>query len=437
MTTFPTTATDWVTQTRSGEFSARAGIEHTLRTIHARNPEFNAFERTFDDHALKAADQIDQLSDDQRGPLHGLPVAVKAELPIAGVPTTYGTAAVTTPAAHDCEVVRRLRDAGAIIVGTTTMPEFGALPVTSSASNGVTRNPLNPSYTPGGSSGGSAAAVVSGMVPVAIGSDGGGSIRIPSAYTGLIGLKPTRGRVSSTPYPNAWGELGTTGPLTRTPEDSELIYSVISPSFAALDDELPKHPRFLTFVDSPTPVVRTVAENRRAVTAFSQGLRSIGSVAEAQRRLPNPIVTFTPHFWNEIAKEAATVDHPRRLENRTRTITRFGHIARRMKLLRPFDAYSALIDDLFTEADFLVTPTTACRPPLADQYVDRGAVVSQLMSAPAVAFTAMFNISGHPAVSVPAGVGTDGLPLAVQIVGKHDTERQLLALARGDAPQYR
>ncbi len=156
-----------------------------------------------------------------------MPVAIKEEIDVAGCVTTFGGEANSTPAGADAEVVRRLRDAGAVIVGKTTMPEFGAFPYTESVSRGVTRNPWDATRTPGGSSGGTAVAVATGMVTVGLGGDGGGSIRIPSACCGLFGLKPQRGRVTTAPHPHLWWALGTAGPLARTVLDSAIVYDVI------------------------------------------------------------------------------------------------------------------------------------------------------------------------------------------------------------------
>ena len=157
---------------------------------------------------LAAEARQEALARDQRlaegdppGPLHGVPVAIKEEIDVAGCVTTFGGEANSTPAGADAEVVRRLRDAGAVIVGKTTMPEFGAFPYTESVSRGVTRNPWDATRTPGGSSGGTAVAVATGMATVGLGGDGGGSIRIPSACCGLFGLKPQRGRVTTAPAP--------------------------------------------------------------------------------------------------------------------------------------------------------------------------------------------------------------------------------------------
>ena len=154
-------------------------------------------------------------------------MAIKEELDVAGCVTTFGGHGNSTPAAADGEVVRRLREAGAVIVGKTHMPEFGAWPYTESVAYGYTRNPWRTGFTPGGSSGGTAAAVASGMVPIGMGGDGGGSIRIPAAFCGLFGLKPQRGRVTTSPMEHLWWALGTVGPLTRTVLDSAIVYDVI------------------------------------------------------------------------------------------------------------------------------------------------------------------------------------------------------------------
>ena len=213
----------------AGEVSAREVVDASLARIASLDPGLNAFSVVLAERARAEADERDaaRAAGEPAGPLHGVPVAIKEEVDVAGCVTTFGGEANSTPVAEDAEVVRRLRAAGAVVVGKTTMPEFGAFPYTESSSRGITRNPWDPTRTPGGSSGGSAVAVSTGMVPVAIGGDGGGSIRIPSACCGLFGLKPQRGRVSTAPHPHLWWALGTAGPLTRTVRDSALVYDVI------------------------------------------------------------------------------------------------------------------------------------------------------------------------------------------------------------------
>ncbi|NUS51237.1 MAG: amidase, partial [Nocardioidaceae bacterium] len=176
-----------------GEVSSRDLVAATLVRIHRYDGRLNAFTVVLDEQALAEAAVRDGQRGD-RGPLHGVPVAIKEEIDVAGQVTTFGGRANSRPATQDAEVVRRLREAGAVVVGKTNMPEFGQFPFTESVAHGLTRNPWNTSRTPGGSSGGSAAAVAGGLVPFAMGGDGGGSIRIPAACCGLFGLKPQRGR---------------------------------------------------------------------------------------------------------------------------------------------------------------------------------------------------------------------------------------------------
>ena len=181
-----------------GELSARELVEASLRRIETIDPHLNAFRVVLAEEALAAAEAPVE------GPLSGVPFAVKDDLAVAGQVRTQGSRSSAPPASADSEVVRRLRAAGAIPIGITNVPELMIFPWTVSEANGVTRNPWDPSRTPGGSSGGSAAAVAAGLVPFATGSDGGGSIRIPAAACGLVGMKPTRGRVSTQPAGESW-----------------------------------------------------------------------------------------------------------------------------------------------------------------------------------------------------------------------------------------
>jgi amidase len=198
---------------RSGEVSAKELVQLSLDRIEQLNPELNAFVEIDGERALATAAQIG--AGDER-PFAGVPVAVKNNRPVAGLRLTYGCALMESfRCDYDHNVTRRLREAGFVIVGTTTLPEYGILPTTEARIFGPTRNPWDLERTPGGSSGGAAAAVASGMVPLAHGNDGGGSIRIPAACTGLVGLKPSRGRISVAPELGD-SSLGIDGMLTRT-----------------------------------------------------------------------------------------------------------------------------------------------------------------------------------------------------------------------------
>src|SRR5918998_1571080 len=210
---------------RAGELTARELVESALERIEALDPDLNAFVCTDPDGALAAADAVE--AGDER-PFAGVPIAVKDTAAVAGLPYTLGSHAFGDfVPAHDAFVVRRLREAGFVIVGKTNLPEFGILPVTEPRRFGPTRNPWDPERTPGGSSGGAAAAVAAGMVPLAHGSDGGGSIRIPAACCGLVGLKPSRGRISRGPDQGD-DFLVQDGVLTRTVADTAALLDVLA-----------------------------------------------------------------------------------------------------------------------------------------------------------------------------------------------------------------
>src|SRR3954470_13488668 len=202
------------------EVSARALVQPSLDRISRFGPPLNAFAAVYAEQALAQADAP------RPGPLSGVPIAVKDEMDLAGEITSRGTGAVTERAARDAEVVRRLKDAGAIVIGKTTMPELGLWPFTESITWGVTRNPWDTDRTPGGSSGGSAAAVAAGLVPAAVAADGAGSIRIPAACCGLFGLKPHSGRVPREHDDTHWICFGG---LTRSVTDARLMYDVMAP----------------------------------------------------------------------------------------------------------------------------------------------------------------------------------------------------------------
>src|SRR3954447_19903151 len=206
----------------AGEVSARELVELSLERIERFDPQLNAFAAVYAEQALA------QAAAPRPGPLSGVPIAVKDEMDLAGEITSRGTGAITERAERDAEVVKRLRDAGAIVIGKTKMPELGLWPFTESITWGVTRNPWDPDRTPGGSSGGSAAAVAAGLVPAAVAADGAGSIRIPAACCGLFGLKPHTGRGPREPATVDGGHWVCVGGLTRSVADSELMLDVMA-----------------------------------------------------------------------------------------------------------------------------------------------------------------------------------------------------------------
>ena len=214
---------------RAGEVSPTELVHMHLVRIERHDPDLNAFRKVFAERALLEAQQAEaRLKAGEERPLLGVPIAIKDEVDVAGEVTSFGTDGFDEPAKQDCEMVRRLREAGAIVVGLTLLPEMAICGFTESATYGVTRNPWNLQRTPGGSSGGSAAAVAAGLVPIASAGDGAGSIRIPAASCGLFGLKPTRGRVSLAPKLEGWAGLAVDNCVSRTVLDTALWLDVVA-----------------------------------------------------------------------------------------------------------------------------------------------------------------------------------------------------------------
>jgi amidase len=431
-----------------GELTSRAVVEEALARIGATDPGLNAFSLVLADEARAEATARDEqvASGASLGPLHGVPIAIKDEIDVAGTVTSFGGDANSTPVAADAELVRRLRAAGAVIVGKTTMPEFGAFPYTESASRGVTRNPWDRTRTPGGSSGGTAVAVAAGMVPAGIGGDGGGSIRIPSACCGLFGLKPQRGRVSFAPQPHLWWALGTAGPLTRTVLDSAIVYDVIrgsletdlfragdAPSFTEAARREPGRLRIGWSTRSAARGVRPDPVHVRAVADAARLLTDLGhDVREVDPRYPDPTAAFVPQFLGGLRTESDAVEHFARLERRTRETYRLGSWVRPRVIdwaLAATEKVSARANRVFDDVDVLLTPAIAHRPPLVGRLDGVGTVGAALRAMPAIAYAALWNVAGNPAASVPFGIAADGLPTAVQLVGRTDDEATLLSLS--------
>ncbi|MGH3362578.1 MAG: amidase [Nocardioides sp.] len=431
-----------------GDTTATAVVEQSLQRISDLDPGLNAFSVVLAAQARTEAATLDgaRTTGGSVGPLHGVPVAIKEEIDVAGCVTTFGGEANETPAAGDAEVVRRLRAAGAVIVGKTTMPEFGAFPYTESVSRGLTRNPWDRSRTPGGSSGGTAVAVATGMVPVAMGGDGGGSIRIPSACCGLFGLKPQRGRVSTAPHSHLWWALGTMGPLSRSVMDSAVVYDVIrgnlegdlyrageSGSFVEAAGREPGRLRIgwsakpVTLGVRPDPVhVQVLEETARLLAGLGH------DVVEVDPSYPDPTAAFVPQFFAGIRTEAEAVEHYDRLERRTRETYRLGTwVTPRVRefALAQTEKVSQKANRIFDDVDVLLTPAIAHRPPPVGILGGRGTVASIVNAMPAIAYAALWNVAGNPAASVPCGLGPEGLPTAVQLVGRTDDEATLLSLS--------
>ncbi|WP_030768326.1 amidase [Streptomyces sp. NRRL F-2664] len=432
---------------RAGKVTSRALVEAALRRIERLDPALGAFRVVLAEQALAEADARDADAGPESGPLHGVPLAVKDEFDVAGQVTTFGGAANRTPAGADSEAVRRLRAAGAVVIGKTTMPEFGQWPFTESLTHGTAHNPWDTTRTPGGSSGGSAAAVAAGLVGAALGGDGGGSLRIPAACCGLFGLKPQRGRVSTAPDPHLWYALGTVGPLTRTVRDAALLYDVLAGTTPA--DRWSARPAatgWLQALETPpgrlrigysakpaVPGVRPHPEHVGALLETVRTLRELGhDVREVNPRYPDATLPFAAQFCGGVRAEAAAVERPDLLEPRTRSTLALARLVPEAAVERGIRAGERLAeraDRMFTTMDLLLTPVVAARPRRVGALDGAGLLTALARSRPMVAYTALWNVTGQPAASVPAGLGTDGLPLAVQLVGRRDDEVSVLRVA--------
>lgn len=440
------TAVQLSADVRAGRRTAVEVVEASLARIAEVNPTLRAFTVVTAESARAEAAAVDALAPAERGPLAGVPVAIKVESDVAGHVTTYGGRGFSTPATEDAEVVRRLRAAGAVVVGLTAMPEFGQFPFTESAAHGTVVNPAAPLRTPGGSSGGTAAAVASGCVPVALGGDGGGSIRIPAAACGLFGLKPTRGRTSAAPQADLWGALGVKGPLTRTPEDSALVYDVIRGTVAAdrwsaadparpyaeaIAERGPRRVAWLT--QPPRGPVRVDDEVVAAVEATADRLAAAGhEVVAAQGRFPDVQTSFVPQFFASLRACVAGAEHPERLEARTRQTARMGAWAT-ASVQRRAEAAGERMRQRFRQRfagfDAVLSPTLACLPPELGRLDGVSNVRGLVRALPMIAFTTHANVTGLPAASLPAAPSREGLPIGVQLTGLDDDEGVLLALA--------
>ncbi len=368
---------------------------------------------------------------------------------MGGEVTAWGTNARETPAAADAEVVRRLREAGAVIIGKTHVPEMTLWPFTETATFGVTRNPWDMQRTPGGSSGGSAAAVAAGLVGAALGSDGAGSIRIPAAWCGLVGLKPQRGRVSLAPRARAWHGLSVDGVLTRRVADTAFFHDVASGS-TEIDADRPEPPPVPYSQAAATPpgplriawsvkfpgivLAKLDPQVRRALDETVELLGSLGH--DLKERDPDygndAIPSVIARYMRGCHDDVAELEHPERLERRTRTFARLGGLVTDGLLARSLGgeaALSARINRIFDDFDFLITPTVAALAPPIGALQGRGALLTLNTVAGWVPYNGVWNVTGQPALAVPAGVSAEGLPLSVQIVSPPGREGPLLALA--------
>jgi amidase len=447
-------ATELATLVHTGQVSSTELVTAALERIEQLQPTLNAFVHIDADRALETAAGIDR--DDPR-PFAGVPIAIKDTTSVAGMPYTMGSDIFGDfVPGHDSFVTRRIREAGFVLVGKTNMPEFGILPVSEPRRYGPARNPWDTDRTPGGSSGGSAAAVASGMVPLAHGSDGGGSIRIPAACTGLVGLKPSRGRVSRGP------DLGDDylvqdGVLTRTVTETASMLDVLSgyevgdttwapPPPEPFADAANREPGKLRIGYTLTaPIEAPLDPDCESATLNAARLLSeLGHEVEeisAPWAGQNLLETFTMAFGTPIAmglhfgalvtgrEPAEELVEPLSwtMWNGIRERNALDYLLARTQLsaisrgiIAVWDTYDAILTPALAERPVRIGEIDACSDDPWEDFRRSGRFTP---------YTAIYNVSGQPAISIPLFHGDDGLPLAVQLGGRPAGEAALLSLA--------
>lgn len=444
---------------RRKEVSPLEVVDRYLERMNALDPQLNAFCYRADDDvraaAAAAADAVvHAASVEDLPPFHGVPLPIKDLLDVAGWPTTHGSAGASrAPAAASDPVVRRLVDAGFVLLGKTTTSEFGAVPFTESEALGISRNPWNPDRTPGGSSSGAGVAVAAGMAPIAHGADGGASIRVPASCNGLVGLKATRGLIT-----NRTAEvegLSTSGVLTRSVADTAAALDVLArhdpaawwsppPLGTSFADVMAMTPptglRIGVLTDSPIEGISVDPACKAAADATVRTLESVGHhITDNVLPLPpaDELILAFMTIWNLGGAGIALADpdrlepHNRALRDSARAINSWAYAegVKKTQLLS-----RQVVEGFIASFDLLITPTMACLPPLIGAWrpgTEEVPLRAFLNSYPMAVFTSLFNVTGQPAISVPVHHDDPtGLPVGVQIVAAPWREDLLLQVAR-------
>jgi amidase len=435
---------------RAGEVSPKELVQLYLDRIARIDPQLNSFRKVFAEKALLEAEQAEaRLKGGDERPLLGVPIAIKDEVDVAGEVNTHGTDGFTEPAKADSEMVRRLREAGAIILGLTLLPELAICGFTESATYGVTRNPWNLQCSPAGSSGGSGTAVAAGLVPIASAGDGAGSIRLPAASCGVFGLKPSRGRASLAPQLEGWGGLAVLGCLSRNVLDTALWLDVIAGGSREPEAPPPPERPFVEAARTPPGKLRvaysTLAPRAAAPPTVDQVAKdAVADAAELLASLGHQVTqrdpdwgtignNITARFLGGVAETVREVPHPERLERRTRGFGRLGSVIPRGLYEKARtsgrQADAARVNAIFDSVDVLVTPVMGGTAVPIRRWQGQGALRTVLGMSRFYPFCVPWNHLGNPAMSVPMGFAADGMPLAVQVIGRPGDEVTLLSLA--------
>jgi amidase len=434
-----TDALDLAAQVHAGEVSARELTEAAIARIEATNPQLNYLVTECFEQALAATPA--------EGPFSGVPMLVKDLNETAGVRTTFSSRAFAEYVpTSDAAVVRRMKDAGFVVIGKSNTPEFGSTCVTESALNGACRNPWDPERTPGGSSGGAGAAVASGALPLAHGSDGGGSIRIPASCCGIFGIKPSRGRVSPAPFVSGSLELSQSGPLSVSVRDAAAFLDAIAgyepgdahwppPPKRPFLDEVGRDPgrlRIAFTAVSPIPheidpaVVAVAREAADALAALGHDV-----VESAPPWVDETLLTAFAKIW-QVGPAMYPIPDPSLLEPLNRALAAAAHETSSVVFAQAVAGLQRLarrIVEFWNDVDIVLTPGLGMLPvPIGWVFEPEDPWEQFRRGGEFTPFTPIVNVTGQPAATVPFGV-VDGLPVGVQLIGKPAAEATLFRLA--------
>ncbi len=425
---------------RQGALSSEELTRFYLGRIERFNPELQAFVSVQARRALRRARALDGQLRERRNSkpiraFHGVPLGIKDLVLVRGTPTRLGSRAYRYFIAPiDVPAAKRMKRAGFVVLGKLATSEFGALPITEPDIHPPSRNPWNTEHTPGGSSGGSGAAVAAGLIPIAHGSDGGGSIRIPSAFCHLFGLKPSRMLLGNLHGPVNELGLSVMGPLAQSVEDAAAMLDVLAgnpdafvaeSSLLARCRRAPRPMRILMCLDAPFGKVDPAIV--AAVEATARQLEALGHHVEPVAPVRGELQEFLPLWQVQLAAVPSISE--RLLQPVTRWLRAAGRQLDVEQVKQQQQMLSKRVLDFFGDADMLLTPTVPILAPRVGAYghlepAELFEAISEI-----AAFTALFNVTGQPAASIPTGVSQEGsLPHGVQLVGRIDADGDLLSV---------
>jgi len=437
------TIEEFARKLRAREVTALDITNTCLRRIDELQPSLNAFIRVMADEARRDAQTADLelASGRDRGPLHGVPVAVKDIIDVSGIPTTAASRVREGHVARsDAPVIARLRERGAVIIGKTNLDEFAFGTTSDNSAFGAVRHPLDPARSPGGSSGGSAVAVATGMALAALGTDTGGSIRIPAAACGIVGLKPTLGEISTEGVVPLSKTFDHVGAFVRLVADARLVHQAMSAGggLGSSGADLPRSAKDLR-LGIPRGYLTDLL-HRDVRTRFDEATAALRAAGATLTDVSIPLASMTPAVYVHIHSSEGATYHAKTLDavpDRYMPVVRsrleVGRYVLAQDYQRAMEGRELLrrdVDAALNECDALVLPSLpiAAPPAGADSVLVNGS--SEPVRALMLRLTQLFNVTGHPAISIPCGVTADGLPVGLQLVGHRNQTERLLSVAQ-------